>query len=251
VIRLAVGCLLGLFLVSFLAAGRLDGSQQTNESLVNQLAVRTGELAQQQSPVVDLQPNEVADLEQRWFGSPALWVPPPIPNADIEFFAVTGATQEELIANLDNSTICSGQKCAPDPAVPNGVAWGLEGSRPGGHSRCYLPSTTTVVYRPFILLPRWSPPADGSLKVSLVQAWNSLLQVIYTHEAGHVAIDVRDVAALNDQAHQLGSCQALVNFWSSPSVFDQLNADQDAYHARLHADCRPEIGCMPPGWLGW
>jgi Bacterial protein of unknown function (DUF922) len=247
-IRVTIG-LLAASLVGSLVAGSL-GWPRTNEALVNRLAVWTGEQAQQQSQVGEIL-GDVVDIEQRWFGSPALWVPPPIANADIERFEISGTTQGELIASLDNSSICSGQKCAPDPAVPNGVAWGLEGSRPGSAYRCYSPSSTTLIYRPFVLLPRWSPPADGTVRTALVQAWNSLLQVIYTHEAGHVAIDIQGVAALNDQAHQLGSCQELIDFWSSPSVFDKLNADQDAYHARLHADCRPEIGCMPAGWMGW
>jgi len=105
--------------------------------------------------------------------------------------------------------------------------------------------------REFIVLPRWSPPADGTVKIPLVEKWNALAKVIYTHEAGHVVITIQDLAALNDQAHRLPSCQALFDFWARPSTFDQLNADQEAYHARLREDCRPEIGCTPSGWLGW
>jgi Bacterial protein of unknown function (DUF922) len=246
-VRITFGCLLAVLLVGYLIAGRFNGWPPTNESLVSQLAVQTGSLTPPRYQVFE---RPATDLTERWLGSPALWIPPPIPNADIEFFDVKGTTQPELITSLDNSGICKDQKCASDPAVPNGVAWGLEGSH-SAYYQCYSPSTTTLVYRPFILIPRWSPMADGSVTIRLVEQWNSLEQVIYTHEAGHVAIDVQDVALLNDQAHQLGGCDALIAFWSSPSVFDTLNADQDAYHARLHADCRPEIGCMPPGWMGW
>jgi hypothetical protein len=84
-----------------------------------------------------------------------------------------------------------------------------------------------------------------------VEKWNALAQVIYTHEAGHVAIDKQDIAALNAQAQKLATCDALYKFWDDPHVFDKLQADQLAYHARLRADCRPEIGCIPPGWDGW
>lgn len=91
----------------------------------------------------------------------------------------------------------------------------------------------------------------GGVKISLVNKWNALEQVIYTHEAGHVAIEVQDLAALNDQAHLSPSCAALFAFWSNPSVFDQMNADQNAYHARLRADCRPAVGCFQDGWMGW
>jgi len=101
------------------------------------------------------------------------------------------------------------------------------------------------------MLPKWLPPTDGSVKIPLVEAWNALAQVIYTHEAGHVAISIQDVAALNDQAHQLPSCQAVARFWANPSVWDKMNADQNAYHAWLRADCRPEMGCIPSRWMGW
>ena len=142
--------------------------------------------------------------------------------------------------------------CKPDPAVPEGVPWGMEWFHAAVTSyRCYSPSTTTIPFTEFVLLPRWSPPADGSVKIPLVEKWNALAQVIYAHEAGHVAIDQQGLAALNDQAHHLPSCQALFNFWDNPNSYDALKAAQDAYHARLLADCRPEIGCAPSNWMGW
>jgi hypothetical protein len=91
----------------------------------------------------------------------------------------------------------------------------------------------------------------GGVTIALVEKWNALEHALYTHEAGHVAIDVEDLAALNDQAHLSASCAALLAFWADPSIYDKLNADQNAYHARLRADCRPEVGCIPHGWLGW
>jgi hypothetical protein len=42
-----------------------------------------------------------------------------------------------------------------------------------------------------------------------------------------------------------------IDFWNNPHVFDKRDADQSAYHARLRADCRPEVGCMTAGWMGW
>jgi hypothetical protein len=109
----------------------------------------------------------------------------------------------------------------------------------------------TAVFRTFILLPRWSPVPVGGVTIPLIEKWNALEQVLYTHEAGHVAITVEDFAALNDQAHLSASCTALFAFWADPSIYDKLNADQNAYHARLRADCRPAVGCIPPGWMGW
>ena len=194
-----------------------------------------------------------ADFQGRWFGSPALWRPPPIDNADITYFEVKGGTQRELIASLNAADICKTYgPCAADPANPGGTAWGLEGLAPSVTSYvCSSPSTTTVPYREHVLLPAWSPVPLGGVSVGLVKRWNALLQVIYAHEAGHVAIDVQDIAALNDQAHHQASCQALFAFWDNPHVFDKLAADQAAYHVRLHADCRPEIGCFVGGWMGW
>lgn len=194
---------------------------------------------------------EVQALKEQWHGVPALWQPPPITNTKIIYFAVAGITQNDLIDSLDGSNICIKYgPCANDPAVPNGAAWGLEGF----DSRSYVcdsPRTTTIVFSEFVVLPKWSPALDGTVKIQLVEAWNALAQSIYTHESGHVAITKQDLADLNNQAHRLASCAALIAFWSKKSVFSKLEADQAAYHARLHADCRPEIGCLPPGWMGW
>jgi predicted secreted Zn-dependent protease len=189
-------------------------------------------------------------IAERWFGVPSLWVPPSIPSTTTEFFDVTGHTQRALIDSLNSSDICAKYGgCTPDPAVPNGVAWGLEGETPFGFY-CYSPRTTPVPFNVFVLLPRWSPFL-GSVTVTLVTRWNALEQMIYVHEAGHAAISNQDLAELGAQANQLSSCQAVFNFWDSRATYSKLQADQAAYHARLHADCQPEIGCAPPGWLGW
>jgi predicted secreted Zn-dependent protease len=133
------------------------------------------------------------------------------------------------------------------------LAWGLEWFQfaGGNYYTCYAPSTTTLQFREYILLPRWTPAADGSVTIDLVERWNALAQVIYVHEAGHVAITKQDLAALNAQAHRLATCDALAAFWDSSHLFDKEAADQSAYDARLRADCRPEVGCIPPYWMGW
>jgi len=194
-----------------------------------------------------------ADFHLRWFGAPALWQPPPIDNTDIGYFDVKGSTQRELIASLEAADICKTHgPCAPDPASPGTAALGLAGFAPAARSyACYSPRTTTVPFREQVWMPRWSPLPLGGISVELVLRWNALRKVIYVHEAGHVAINIQDIAALNDQAHQQASCQALFAFWDNPHVFDKLDADQNAYHARLRADCRPEVGCFNAGWMGW
>lgn len=251
-IRLGAAGLLAVFLVGFLVWFSLDQERLANQRLAHQLKELQVEQTASQSQIAELQ-AEVQDLKERWFGTPALWQPPPIANTDIEFFEVAGRTQSELIDSLRSAQICSKYGgCKPDPAIPDGVAWGLASFRfVGSHYTCYSPRTTTPPLREYMVLPRWSPPADGTVKIPLVEKWNALAKVIYTHEAGHVAITTQNLAALSDQAHGLPSCQALFDFWDKPSTFDKLNSDQDAYHARLRDDCRPEIGCIPPGWLGW
>ncbi len=167
-IRLTVEGLLGALLVGFLVFSSVDQWQQANRQLASQVAAQTAELAVQQSQIEALQ-AEVKDLKERWYGSPAIFSPPAIANTDIEFFDVTGTTQQELIGSLSNSSICTKfGPCAPDPAVPNGVAWGLEGFKNSTTSYyCYSPSTTTLPFQEFVVLPRWSPPSDGSARSRL------------------------------------------------------------------------------------
>jgi hypothetical protein len=195
----------------------------------------------------------IGNALDRWYGVPRLFVPAPIANTDFIFFDVTGTTQQELEASFKSADICKTYgPCLVDPAVPSGVTLGLEGDKPAvTYYYCYSPSTTVLPWKHFIVLPRWSPPADGSIKRSLVDRWNDLARTIYIHEAGHVAVAEQDFAALNAQAEALPTCQAVFNFWDNPHVLDNLSADQNAYHARLRADCRPEIGCIPAYWEGW
>ena len=192
-------------------------------------------------------------LEGSWFGAPAIWHPPPIAGTDITSFDVSGVSQDDLISSLDGADICKKYgPCAADPGNPSGIAWGLQWESPtAGSFNCDSPATTTLAYREHILLPRWKPPPMGRVEVSVVEDWNALLKTIYIHEAGHVAISVRDIAALNSQSHRLPTCDAVYSFWENPKTWAKLNADQMAYHARLRADCRPEMGCIPAGWLGW
>jgi predicted secreted Zn-dependent protease len=239
--RRAVAGLLAVVLLAALALGGVQVLRGNSSGL----AVHQSQIA----PMV----AEVQDLRSRWFGTAALWRPPPIANTDIEFFTVKGATQLDLLNSLNTSNICAKYGgCQKDPAVPNGTAWGLEGFRlPSGAYYCNSPRTTTLGFREHIVIPQWSPPADGSVKIAVVEEWNALEKVIYTHEAGHVVITKQDLAALNSQAQRLSSCDAVNAFWANPHVFAKLESDQLAYHARLRADCRPEVGCLYQGWMGW
>ena len=220
--------------------------------LAREIAFRQAQLAASRQPVV-LYNAGTQDVSDRWFGSPAIYQPAPIGNTTIEYFDIIGTSQGTIELSLNNSDICKRYgPCAKDPANPGGIAWGLEWFQATVSSYvCYSPSTTTIPFHQYILLPRWAPRADGTVTTLLIQRWNALAQTIYIHEAGHVAIDKTDLAALNAQAHRLPTCAALFSFWDSPHLYDRDEADQAAYHARLRADCRPEIGCIPAYWMGW
>ena len=192
----------------------------------------------------------VQHLARQWFGSPALWKPPAT-DASVYFYDVSGKTQRELLASMLAAKICDHYgPCLPDPGNLGGGALALEGESASAQF-CYSPRTfdRQVSYR--IVLPRWTPLPFGSVPKTTVTAWNALLPVLWTHETRHVAIAKADIAQLNAQAQSLPSCSAVVAFWSDPHVLDKLNADQNAYHAELRADCRPELGCVPGGWMGW
>lgn len=196
----------------------------------------------------------VYDLESRWVGQPALWQPSGVPaNTEVQYFAVSGTTQLQLIDSLDNSGLCSKYHCLVDPAQPPGsVAWALEddGYALPSAPYCYSPRTISYHFEHTILLPGWSPRI-ATVGALLVQKWNALEGVLLTHEAGHVRIADDILAGLNAQSQRLSTCSAFDAFWSNPHLWDGLDAAQNAYHARLRADCRPEIGCIPAGWMGW
>ena len=241
-------------LICLALAALLGGELLSADYVVSKrVAARQAQAAASQKPVLLYNP-EVQLLQTRWFGTPAIYQPAPIANTTTMFFAVAGVTQDELYNSLNDAGICKKYgPCAKDPANPTGSAWGLEWFQfaGGNYYTCYAPSTTTLQFREYMLLPRWTPAADGSVTIDLVERWNALAQVIYIHESGHVAITKQDLAALNAQAHRLATCDALGTFWDSSHVFDKEAADQAAYHARLRADCRPEVGCIPPYWMGW
>jgi hypothetical protein len=211
-------------------------------------AASAGEVVSVSNTAVTAPLEQLRDI---WFGAPAVWDPPSTATFDVRYFAVHGRTQHELIVSLDTDNLCKIYSCLPDPGQPGtSSAWALEGMDPVPDIICYSPRTATFQFRQFILLPRWTPPR-ATVAIRLVEAWNALLHVLYVHEATHAAIAVRDLQALTDQAHHLATCAAFGAFWSNPHLYDQLDADQNAFHAQLRADCRPEIGCVPYGWMGW
>lgn len=198
----------------------------------------------------------VYDLESRWMGDPALWQPSGVPaNTVVQYFAVSGSTQPQLITSIEDAGLCTKKyQCQPDPTAPAGsFTWALELDSELVPSSQYCDSPRTFSYhfaQHTILLPGWSP-GIATVQTVLVQRWNALEGVLFTHEAGHVLVANDWLAGMNAQSQRLSTCAALDAFWSNPHLWDGLDAAQTAYHARLRADCRPEIGCFTSGWMGW
>ncbi|HEV2415908.1 MAG TPA: hypothetical protein VGX27_13975 [Candidatus Dormibacteraeota bacterium] len=240
-----------VFLAILPTVQQLTEAQATDLRLLHQVADQQATIAEQESTI--------EDLKSRWIGDPALWQPTNVPsNVSVEYFDVTGTTQTDLIDALNNSGLCQKYACLPDPALPPGSpAWALEGDSsiypPGPY--CYSAKTNGYHWGGHtVTMPRWSPKL-GSVKITLVVEWNALEQAMWIHELGHVQVSEDWLASLNAQAQQLSTCEASVGFWrnlfADPHFYDSLDAAQNAYHAKLRADCRPEIGCIPYGWMGW
>jgi hypothetical protein len=196
----------------------------------------------------DVLSGQLGSFQDKWFGTPALWTPPA--GVEVRFFDVKGTTQSDLISSINAANLCATYKCLPDPGNPSGGAWALQGGGFGA-GLCYSPRTASLPIQLYILMPGWLPKPFGQVSSGLIVKWNALEQILYTHEATHAAIAVRDLTAIAGQARLQPSCTAWVAFLSRPSLFDQLDTDQNAFHAQLRADCRPEIGCIPAGYMGW
>ena len=237
-IRLTIASSLVIFLTLFLSADEIRQWRLANSHV-------------EFTPAAQVNTSLLA-VANVWMGSPAVYKPPAIANTKIVYFDVTGATQADLAESFRRADICKRfGPCAVDPGNPNpGVALGLEGEY-SASSYCYSSRTWAPPWRYRIILPRWNPPTDGTIRSDVVVAWNALAKAIYVHEATHVSIAKADIQKLIAKSRSMPTCLAAFAFWDNKHTFDKLDADQNAFHARLRADCRPEIGCVPYGWMGW
>lgn len=246
------GLMAALIVYAFLSLA-LGQMTAQNARLVAQTSFERHQIADLRAQITGMQAT-IDDLRSRWIGDPALWQPSGVPsNTNIAYFDLSGTTQAGLIQAFRDADLCGKYKCLVDPAVPEGFALALEiDSRIEPNSAyCYSPRTLSYSWEPHtILLPRWNPKL-GTVKIDLVQRWNALEPVLLTHEAGHVSVADAWLSAQNAKAQQLPNCSSALAFWSDPHLFDSLDAAQNDYHAKLRADCRPEIGCIPAGWMGW
>lgn len=196
----------------------------------------------------------IDELRSRWIGEPALWTPEGLPTGtNMTYFPVTGSSQAELMQAIEDANICVHYgPCLVDPAVPTtgALALELDGSLIPNEQYCYTFGSVRFHFSGHqIVMPQWSPK-PGTVSITLVQRWDALEQVFFVHEAGHVRVAEAWLAQENAQSARL-SCEAAIRFWDDPHLFDSLDGAQNAYHAQLRADCRPEIGCLPAGYMGW
>src|SRR5579864_5804604 len=152
-VRLLLESILLVVLLVMLFSAGLD-RRQSNE-LVASHSLTQGPASTDPGAQAALFQSAVVDLEGRWFGTPALWQPPPITNTDIQYFDVTGRTQADSVVSFKSANICKPYgPCAVDPRNPSGYALGLDWeSFLGDYYYCYTPASTTLNYREHVLLP--------------------------------------------------------------------------------------------------
>lgn len=105
---------------------------------------------------------------------------PPVRHAKMVYYAVGGATPEQVRAQID----------ARRPTAPDGfpwdayTRWDFHWSWPGyGSSSCSL-SKAVVTLRVVVSFPRWTHPKAAP--ASLAAAWSRFTRALARHEQGHV-----------------------------------------------------------------
>jgi predicted secreted Zn-dependent protease len=102
--------------------------------------------------------------------------PVAFPNATPEFYAVSGATADEIRAQL-NARGPSGYDAY--------TRWHIRWQWPGyGTADCRL-QDAEVAYEITVTFPRWTPVAEATPE--LAAKWNAYLYALALHENGHVA----------------------------------------------------------------
>lgn len=179
-----------------------------------------------------------------WLGTPSIWQPPPV-GSSVEYFEVTGTAQADLIDSLNRV------------AGTRAWAWTDLQARPIG---CYLAlfPYQDRTHEVIVHMPRWRPAPNGSVRRGLVERWNALRQSLYAQEAGYVHTYRADMQAIMEVVHALPDCPSILAYLNDGMTWQKLDADRERIDADrgspirgLSADCRPESGCRPPGWMGW
>lgn len=103
------------------------------------------------------------------------------PTIRIEYYTVSGATAEEIQADLQRlgPKIESGKRF--HGLTTWELAWKYRNARDG--RQCWVTSVTTYVTITTVL-PKWEPPS-GPVNAALVAKWDRYINALTRHEEGH------------------------------------------------------------------
>lgn len=103
-----------------------------------------------------------------------------IPGATITYYDISGATEEELRAQLDRKAPVGYDGFKGDATTKWRVNWTWPGY---GSGTCTL-SKAEVTYEVEVIMPRWRAPADAD--PALVSKWRRYVAGLAAHEKAHV-----------------------------------------------------------------
>ena len=140
-----------------------------------------------------------------------------IDNATMIFYTVEGTHEDEIRDYMN------GVRPGDHDAL---TEWNFQWFVPsGGNGSCNLDGAT-VDYTITVTFPQWTPPAGAS--AALIDRWNSYINALALHEAGHVDRVVPYVPDLIDDIKS-STCGAYNEAAQARlNAIDQLNAEYDA-----------------------
>ena len=103
-----------------------------------------------------------------------------IPNAQMQYYDITGSTESELRAELNSKGPVGYDGYKGDATTRWVIGWTWLGY---GTSLCTL-SAPTVTYQITVIFPRWKAPANAP--PVLISKWTNFEQALSEHEKGHV-----------------------------------------------------------------
>lgn len=155
----------------------------------------------------------------------------PVVDARIQTYAVIGATEAELAAELARQPLATNGRPRVGYTHPAEVHWKFEARERKG--RCLVVSVT-VTLTAVTTLPRWDPPAAAPL--ALLQRWTVFSEALALHEQGHVDI-AREAARRIEEAlwrapaaPRCSGYQAELDALAN-GIFDAAEREQDEYDA--------------------
>jgi predicted secreted Zn-dependent protease len=151
---------------------------------------------------------------------------PAVADASVRFFSTSGLSAAELLRNLRANAV------APCGLIDYG--WFTGDARPLGCDKWYTSwststslevcTLTSLATANTVWLPQWTSPQQ--VPEPLLDWWKRALEVIRSHEAGHVRISLQGTETLRTQLKQ-AACpqfQSVFDAWQA-----EINAAQEAY----------------------